>query len=1269
MSGFRLAVAALALIACTDAAAQQLVPPPMVPAREIDLTAEIDPFPPSLAWQRAFGNTEVGCVLGIGGERLVAIPVDLDGTPGAPVVAPLPPGSSRAHGYAAVMAANGRLHVAMGVDRPEGGRRLAALYSDDGGRTWSSPTVLGGADTPIGSSFQSALRLVAIDADAAGRVAIAWLPYTDGRVHVAASTDGGTSWSRPLAVSEAALANSLFGNQGIDVAISPATGTIVVATADSTPTYPEGAALRTTRSTDGGLTFSPMRLLEGTPSPSMGPDAVFPDLAVLPDGSLGLAFSELEGYESATGIAQARSTDGGATWTRGARFTFDARSSDALNYGLIDPVVVRERDQALLYWPASAGLTLARWDPASATFVEAQVVSPSVLRPVSAQGYASLSRAGGGAWTLAYLASGQQQETRYRTSVDGGVTWSFPLPFGADAGLQPDARPLVAPLGPTGLLGARAAREVGGDPRVVGTRTALAEPPGGFGVWTLAANDLPDVGASASSAPTLVSDGGNRVVALLPVGDRDGTSIWARVSDDRGINFGSATRVSSFGSTSQYRSGSLQAVATSDGWVWAAYFALRQTGWEMRINVSRDGGRTWLPQDLIPYTTTALHSSSNALRLAAAPGGRAWVAWTNSSDLKLTSTADGGSTFQTVDGDQSTVLSSSSPFLCTAGDRLYLAWRGRRTSVGATRSYLSWSDDGATFAPAVEAAWPGSGNVDLACATDGSATFAWMRSGQSAPYPYRIAVQRHSGSMLGPVVDTGVPSQPSSSLRVDLLATPSGGWLLASEAYATGPEILYELFVATSGAGATSWTAPVLLDDAEPPVRRLHLGVAAAADAAGRSWITWTDNPGIGGGAVFSRRSDDGGSTWAPTVRLDHDDAPWSRGPTTGGPASIVAVDGAAIVGFQRLRAGNANPQALVNADDVLDRDRDGSPATEDCDDANPDLFPGQCGNEPPIARAGDDQVLECTGELSATATLDASASSDPDGEEDLASWVWSENGSTVAEGKVATANFALGAHDVVLTVTDRAGDRGTDDLKVTVQDTVPPTGTITAPSAGLCSATPVTVEASFTDVCDPSLDVAFEPGPGPTYAEHGDRAVTVTATDAGGNAGSASVSFTIDTLAPEVAWLVEPGASITLPATLSMALAFSASDDDGAAGGVVHERIELDGCPIFDGATYGDGDGLLSDESIALDLGTLCRVANACSRSALSAPVLVVKARDCGGNEGSAALSLTGRVALKPGVCGKDGRPATTVRPETKPRIDAPTPTAASPRPSIGRR
>ena len=110
---------------------------------------------------------------------------------------------------------------------------------------------------------------------------------------------------------------------------------------------------------------------------------------------------------------------------------------------------------------------------------------------------------------------------------------------------------------------------------------------------------------------------------------------------------------------------------------------------------------------------------------------------------------------------------------------------------------------------------------------------------------------------------------------------------------------------------------------------------------------------------------------------------------------------------------------------------------------------------------------------------------------------------------------------------------------------------------------------------------------------------------------------------------------ALLLPATGPLSILFRDSDDDGAAGGVVHEVIKLQGCPIFDGFTYGNEDGLLSVESITLGLGDLCRAAALCGFTVLSQPEIRVEATDCGGNVGFAARHLTGSLALRPGICG----------------------------------
>jgi hypothetical protein len=327
------------------------------------------------------------------------------------------------------------------------------------------------------------------------------------------------------------------------------------------------------------------------------------------------------------------------------------------------------------------------------------------------------------------------------------------------------------------------------------------------------------------------------------------------------------------------------------------------------------------------------------------------------------------------------------------------------------------------------------------------------------------------------------------------------------------------------------------------------------------------------------------------------------------------------------------------------DLDEDGLRACEDnCpDDFNPgqedgdgDRIGDACdiANQPPVADAGPDQTLECTGDLGATATLDGSMSYDPDGAGDLASFLWTEGGQMLATSAVADVRFGLGGHMVTLEVTDRAGASDTDETVVTVVDTLDPTGGIVSPEDGFCSGSPVTVETAFTDACDPGLALTYDPAGGPTYSEHGDHAVTVTATDAVGNTLSDSVSFTVDKVAPEVTFLEPVDQTFLVPSLFPLGVVVAASDEDGASGAVVREKLFIEGCLVYDGAAMGDFDGLLTDETIEINQQELCRIASQCGWSKLSQPTIRFEATDCGGNLGFDEVRLRGSLALRPGMC-----------------------------------
>ncbi len=338
--------------------------------------------------------------------------------------------------------------------------------------------------------------------------------------------------------------------------------------------------------------------------------------------------------------------------------------------------------------------------------------------------------------------------------------------------------------------------------------------------------------------------------------------------------------------------------------------------------------------------------------------------------------------------------------------------------------------------------------------------------------------------------------------------------------------------------------------------------------------------------------------------------------------------------------------------------------------------------NSPPVAAPGPDREVECTGPSGALVELDGRASTDPDStpgaHDDLQTFSWSADGAPIGDGETTSAQLSLGLHAVTLAVTDKLGLSDSATAQVSVLDTTPPAGGITFPEPGQCfgpDATPVTLADDMADLCSAEITRSYDPPGGPSYATHGDHHVTLAAADASGNVASAHIDFTIDLTSPTVQILNLASGRLNLPTALPMALVFTTSDDDGATGGVVHEVIELQDrpggqyCTLYDGWKYGDNDGLLSDENLALSVDELCRLARLCGFTTLSAPELRVEAEDCGSNVGSDARRLNGGLALWPGLCtASSHRPDRSRTSPRQPTITSGRPVAPNPSgPPIG--
>ncbi len=132
--------------------------------------------------------------------------------------------------------------------------------------------------------------------------------------------------------------------------------------------------------------------------------------------------------------------------------------------------------------------------------------------------------------------------------------------------------------------------------------------------------------------------------------------------------------------------------------------------------------------------------------------------------------------------------------------------------------------------------------------------------------------------------------------------------------------------------------------------------------------------------------------------------------------------------------------------------------------------------NQPPVAEAGSDQTVECSGDPTSV-SLDASESSDPDGDE--LSYVWSLGGTELSAGESPTVDLGYGTHAITLTVTDSEGAVDTDEVTVEVADTTPPELDYSTETTRLWPPNHEMKEAvtgiSASDICDAGPSVTVE--------------------------------------------------------------------------------------------------------------------------------------------------------------------------------------------------
>ena len=166
-----------------------------------------------------------------------------------------------------------------------------------------------------------------------------------------------------------------------------------------------------------------------------------------------------------------------------------------------------------------------------------------------------------------------------------------------------------------------------------------------------------------------------------------------------------------------------------------------------------------------------------------------------------------------------------------------------------------------------------------------------------------------------------------------------------------------------------------------------------------------------------------------------------------------------------------------------------------------------------PTANAGADQTVECAG---ATTTVNLNGSASTAGSGTINSYSWAEGATPLGTGAMLAVNLPVGVHTITLTVTDTGGGSDTDDVVITVQDTLAPD--ITCPADVVVTLPPNSTATSMvvnypavtaTDSCSASVTVNSSPASGSVFPV-GTTTVNATADDGAGHVSNCSFTVTV---------------------------------------------------------------------------------------------------------------------------------------------------------------
>lgn len=488
----------------------------------------------------------------------------------------------------------------------------------------------------------------------------------------------------------------------------------------------------------------------------------------------------------------------------------------------------------------------------------------------------------------------------------------------------------------------------------------------------------------------------------------------------------------------------------SNGTIYMAWEDDTDTNSNILLSRSTDGGLTFST----PINVSNTPGFSFNPRIAVGSAGNVNIAWQNfttgNTIIMNSHSTNAGVSFSTALSLSNASADSGDPQIAAdAAGNVYVVWDQDSFNLGIFFSRST--DGGATFSAPAPLSTNASGSVSpqIAIGLNGNLTAVWEddtavtsdisfshSADHGATFSIPESLSLHTGNSMAAQIATDVNG------NVDVV------WANDSTGH-------FNIFFSRSTDNGATFSGPKDISNGTGLAENAQIGL----DAKGNINVIWQDNTSSSANSdVYFSHSSDGGATFSspsnvsknagnsgnPFLTIDagaginlawEDDTPgnkdifFSRSTDSG-------------VTFSSL---NLSTDAGLSLAPTIAADKNGINVTwQDATSGISQILFSRLSiatvaNQPPVANAGPDQTIACSGPNGSSVTLDGSQSSDPDG--DTLSFVWKDSAGNVV-GTTATVQVmvSLGTHTFTLTVTDPGGLSSTSTTHVTVGDTTPPT-------------------------------------------------------------------------------------------------------------------------------------------------------------------------------------------------------------------------------------